>query len=128
MFVNTTMADDSLVVLGHSFIQGTYQHLLGPNQQLTSSSLARKLNLEKLLGRVFMSGQHGAKACKTAQNYFTLPSSLLNRVQPRYAILELSTNDLAGGADPLQVATSIIDIANNLVSDYGVQQVTVSIA
>jgi lysophospholipase L1-like esterase len=56
---------------------------------------------------------------------FSLPHGDLQRYSPDFVILEFGTNDIVNGADPLNIATTIIDIANNLINQYGVHQVFV---
>ena len=118
---------DSLAILGHSFIEGTYRHLQGSQHHCTSSYIAKKMQLENLVKRVYMCGQRGSTVVKSAKTKgsYILPASLLKRETPTLAVLELGTNDLASGAPPLEVATAIMDIANCLVEEYGLKHVTV---
>ena len=54
-----------------------------------------------------------------------LPESAIRHYRPSFVILEYGTNDIVNGADPLHIATTIIDIANRLINTYSVAYVSI---
>ena len=118
------MALTPLFVLGHSFVEGTEHHLRGGLSSLTGSETAKRLHLSNLVKRVYLLGQRGAAVSHPVHNLYSLPSTLLNRVRPSYAIVDLGSNDLAAGVAPLEVATKLVDLANLLIEDHGLTHVT----
>ena len=116
----------SLAILGHSFVQGTEKHLQGRYPELTGPhGCSTSLDLDKLVSEVYLLGQRGATLQQYSQNMYCIPASLLDRVRPSYAIVDLGTNDLASGSAPHQVATSVVNFATSLIRTYGIRHVTV---
>ena len=109
------------VVLGHSFITGTLHHL-SPASRPTSHRLASLLRVSDVVTNLQLIGQRGAQVTKPN---FQLPEQALIHYAPTVVILDYGSNDLANGADPLEVATTIIDIANTLINKYSVAHVVI---
>lgn len=107
------------MILGHSFVAGTLHHL-SPASHPSSQRTASLFRVNKTVPNLKLYGERGARV--THPN-FTLPDQALRHYKPSFAILEYGTNDIVFGADPLDIATTIIDIANELLSTYSVYQV-----
>lgn len=106
-------------LLGHSFSSGFLQHLEHRYNVHGSVSVSNLLNLDQILPRFHIYGIRGGRA-----THFTLPDHFI-KVKPQIVILDLGSNDIAAGTPPLDVATSIIDLATHLINSLEVKQVTI---
>jgi len=111
----------SVLLLGHSFVHGTLQHL-SHSSSPSPRALARHFRLSNLISHLHMYGIRGAKITDPE---FTLPAQLLNQYNPTYAILDFGTNDLVMGTDPLNIAVTLYDIANILRDQYNISRVVI---
>jgi hypothetical protein len=109
------------MLLGHSFVVGTL-HNLSPASRPSTRRLAALLHVNHTVNHIKLVGERGARI--THPN-FTLPEAYLRHYQPDFVILEYGTNDIVSGSDPLHIATTIVDLANTLLSTYGVDQVLI---
>lgn len=106
-------------ILGHSFVTGTLHHL-SPASSPSSRRLASLFKVNKTIDKLKIIGKRGARITDPS---FSLPQRDLLRYKPSFVILDYGSNDVVSGADPLNIATTIVDLANTLVEKYSVQQV-----
>ena len=110
------------VLLGHSFVHGTLKHLLH-SAPVTPRGICRILRLTNLLSGFQM---HGLRGGMVTSPDFAFPSEELKMQAPKFAILDFGSNDIVNGADPLQIAVTLFDLANELVNTYSVSRVAIS--
>ena len=118
---NQPVSRPSIALLGHSFVHGTFQHF-SHQSPLSGQQISCRMRLSPLISEFHMFGLPGAMV--TAHN-FTLPGHLLTPASPDFAILDFGSNDIVQSIDPLHIATTIYDLANELVANYGVKKVAV---
>ena len=118
---NQAVSRPNVALIGHSFVHGTLQHLCNQSS-LNPHQISHRMRLADLISGFYMFGLPGAII--TANN-FSLPAHLLAPASPNYAILDFGSNDIVQLIDPLQIATTIYDLANELVANHGVHKVAV---
>ena len=111
----------SAIVMGHSFVVSLRDHLRRGGHVLSPAATAKVLRVDSQVSAVSLAGERGASACSG----FQPPVILLKRINPEIVILNIGSNDLAAGVTATRVATTVIGIAHQLVSDHGVKLVAI---
>jgi len=107
------------VLIGHSFVSGLYDHLCHKTKRcLHTTDLPKQFRVDDRIPHFHMIGQRGLTVAAA-----NIPLSLAH-IHPDFVIIDAGTNDLAAGAAPLSVATTLIDIASTLLQQ-GVKHVTI---
>ena len=115
------MERPSAIVLGHSFVHGCYQHLTA-RSDLSPRRITHSLRLSNLLSKLHF---HGLRGAMITDPTFSFPASLLHAAQPTIPILDFGTNDIVKGQDPLHIAVTLYELAEQLIKDFNISRVAI---
>lgn len=108
------------LVIGHSFVSGLSDHFSSQiSHSLTPSRTASLLQVSNVVEHITLYGIRGACVLPS----FSLPLTYLSTHSPHFVIIDLGTNDIAQGTDPLNVAMALLELAQTLCSLYSVKHV-----
>ena len=109
------------VLLGHSFVKGLYDHLhyINASHTLSSQSIAYALRLSNVSPSIDLLGYRGASTTSILRS----ANQTLKSIHPDFVIIDLGSNDLKDGQEPLSVAARLIELANHLISSIQVKVV-----
>lgn len=110
-------------VVGHSFVSGLKHHLQNMySDPITPRQLAWELKVSQLVQSVHLLGSNGKLICDSDS---PISRGTLHEIQPDLCILDIGSNDLAQGKQPLEVAVKVVELARTFVTDFKVKHVFV---